>query len=45
MRIAFNKLKDNSDIDIERNRLLDIIKNRNKISLYDMYRTDIIGRN
>ena len=42
---GLNLIEDNSDIDIERNRLLDIIKNRNKISLYDMYRTDIIGRN
>ena len=42
---GLNLTKDNSDINIDRDRLLSIIKNRNKISLYDMYRINIIRRN
>ena len=42
---GLNLNEDNSDINIEKDRLVSAIKNRNKISLYDIYRTDIIGRN
>ena len=41
---ALNLIEDNSDIDIDKDRLMKILKNKNRISLYDMYRTDIIGR-
>lgn len=39
-----NLTDDKKDINLSKERLINLIKNRNKISLYDMYRMDIIER-
>lgn len=38
-----NLIEDNSDIDISNEDVIEIYKRGNKINLFDMYRTDIIG--
>lgn len=40
---ALNLVEDNTDIALSRDDVIDIVKYNNKISLYDIYRTNVIG--